>query len=112
MIKSNIFILESETGWEQINEGMRRQMLGYDDRIMMVKIDFCIGGIGAVHSHVHHQCSYVVSGIFEFTINGETKIVKAGDALYMEPDIPHGVKCLEAGILIDTFSPVRTDFLK
>jgi len=112
MTQSKNFIFESAIEWEQINEGMRRQILGYDDRIMMVKIDFLVGGVGAVHAHVHHQCSYVVSGVFEFTINGETKIVKAGDALYMEPDIPHGVKCLEAGLLIDTFSPVRTDFLK
>jgi len=112
MIHSNNFIFESSGEWEQINEGMRRQILGYDDRIMMVKIDFLVGGVGAVHSHVHNQCSYVVSGAFEFTINGETKIVKAGDALYMAPDIPHGVKCLEAGLLIDTFTPVRTDFLK
>jgi quercetin dioxygenase-like cupin family protein len=54
----------------------------------------------------------VASGKFEFTINGETKIVEAGDGVYMEPDVLHGCKCLEAGILIDCFSPMRQDFLK
>jgi len=78
----------------------------------MVKIDFLKGGEGAVHSHDHRQCSYVISGVFEFNINGEKKVVKMGDGLYMEPNIPHGVICLESGLLIDTFSPVRTDFLK
>jgi len=112
MIQSDNFIYESAIEWEQINKGMRRQILGYDDQIMMVKIDFLKGGEGAVHSHVHRQCSYVVSGVFEFNINGEKKVVKMGDGLYMEPNIPHGVICLESGLLIDTFSPVRTDFLK
>ena len=43
---------------------------------------------------------------------GKIVIVKAGDGIYMEPDIIHGAVCLEAGILIDTFSPMRADFLK
>ena len=111
MDKSNNFIFEEETNWFHVNEGMRRQILGYDEQMMMVKIEFKTGGIGSEHTHNHRQCSYVVSGVFEFQIGGETQIVKAGDGLYMEPNILHGVKCLEEGILIDTFSPVREDFL-
>ena len=45
-------------------------------------------------------------------IKGEKKILVAGDGFYAEPDVPHGVVCLEAGVLIDAFSPVRADFLK
>jgi len=112
MIHSENFLDETSIEWEQLNEGMRRQILGFDDQIMMVKIKFMTGAEGTVHSHVHSQCSYVVSGIFEFNINGVTKIVKSGDGLYMEPNVLHGVKCLEAGLLIDTFSPLRSDFLK
>jgi quercetin dioxygenase-like cupin family protein len=112
MIRSNNYIAESTVEWEQVNEGMRRQILGFDDSIMMVKVEFLKGGEGPVHSHVHSQCSYVVSGVFEFNIDGIKKVVKHGDGLYMEPNIPHGVNCLEAGLLIDTFSPMRADFLK
>ena len=112
MSNSNNFLFSSAIEWEQLNWGMRRQILGYDDRIMMVKVDFLTGGVGDVHSHVHCQSTYVVSGVFEFEINGEKHIVKAGDGLYMESNVSHGVKCLEAGLLIDTFSPVRKDFLK
>ena len=110
-MKSENFIFDNQTEWVQINEGMRRQMLGYDAEMMMVKVEFKTGGIGSAHTHVHRQCSYVVSGIFEFQVGEEIKIVKAGDGLYMEPNVLHGVKCLEAGVLIDTFSPVREDFL-
>ena len=112
MTQSNNFIFESTIEWEQINEGMRRQILGYDDQIMMVKIEFLKGGEASVHSHVHRQCSYVISGEFEFNNNGDKKVVKKGDGLFMEPNVTHGVICIESGQLIDTFSPVRADFLK
>jgi quercetin dioxygenase-like cupin family protein len=53
----------------------------------------------------------VASGKFELTIEGEKRILEAGDGYYVAPDELHGCVCLEAGILIDTFSPVRADFL-
>ena len=52
------------------------------------------------------------AGKFEFTINGVKKIVSAGDCLYKEPDAVHGCVCLEPGMLIDCFSPMRADFLE
>lgn len=50
----------------------------------------------------------------EFTVNiGDKKqVLRAGDGYYVAPNLPHGCVCLEAGILIDTFSPMREDFLK
>ena len=35
-----------------------------------------------------------------------------GDGYFVAPNLPHGCVCLEAGVLIDTFSPMREDFLK
>ena len=49
---------------------------------------------------------------FEVTINGKKQILSIGDGFYAEPDADHGVICLESGILLDSFSPVRKDFLK
>ena len=46
------------------------------------------------------------------TIDGETKIVKQGDSVYMPSNAEHGVTCLEEGILVDVFNPMRKDFLK
>ncbi|MBA1884155.1 cupin domain-containing protein, partial [Escherichia coli] len=56
--------------------------------------------------------TYVLSGIFEFTIGDEVRTVKTGDTLYMQPNIVHGCKCLEKGVLLDIFTPQRQDFLK
>ena len=110
--QSKNFILESETQWESVGDGVTRQILGYDAQIMTVKVQFEAGAEGYVHKHPHVQTTYVASGVFLFKVGEETHTVKAGDGLYMEPNVEHGTVCLEAGILIDTFSPVREDFLK
>ena len=81
-------------------------------RFWDTKVKFEQGAVGTPHTHYHTQTTYVASGKFEFTVNGEKQIVSAGDGVYIEPDAEHGCTCLEAGILIDCFSPMRADFLK
>ena len=109
---SNVFMYENDMEWEPAGEGVTRQIVGYNENIMMVKVKFEKGGVGTAHTHKHTQVTYVVSGAFEFTIGDEKKVVKAGDALYMEPNVEHGRVCLEEGLLIDCFNPYRDDFLK
>lgn len=109
--RSKTFLFEKDNEWESVGEGVVRQIMGYDGQIMTVKVKFEQGACGLPHSHYHSQTTYVASGKFEFTVAGETKVVLPGDGIYMEPDIEHSCRCLEAGIVIDTFSPMRADFL-
>lgn len=110
--RSKTFLHENEIEWERVGEDIVRQIMGYDGQSMLVKVKFeKSGAVGAMHSHYHTQTSYVVSGKFELTINGESRIVTAGDGFYIEPDVEHGCLCIEPGILIDCFSPMRADFI-
>ena len=109
---SNVWQIEKEMQWENVGEGVRRQIMGYDKDLMLVKVDFQKGAVGSLHAHPHSQATYVVSGKFELTIGDEKKVIEAGDGYYVAPDVLHGCVCLEPGILIDTFSPAREDFLK
>jgi len=111
MNKQNIFIENDNIPWEQAADGVRRKIMAYDESLMLVKVEFQTGAVGALHQHYHKQISHVESGVFETEINGEKKILKAGDAYYIPPNIIHGVICLEAGVLIDCFSPMREDFI-
>ena len=78
--ESNNFQFEAEMPWESAGEGIVRQIMGYNDNLMMVKVKFETGAIGTPHTHP-------------------------------KPGILNGCICLEAGVLIDTFSPMREDFL-
>ncbi len=109
--RSDIYQIESEIEWQNPAPGIQRQIMAYDGQLMMVKVKFEKGAVGTPHTHYHSQATYVASGRFELEIGGQKKILSAGDGYYVEPDELHGCVCLEAGILIDTFSPMRADFL-
>ena len=70
------------------------------------------GAVGALHHHPHTQITYVVSGAFEFTVDGVTRTVHKGDTILKEDGVEHGCVCTEAGILLDIFTPMREDFVK
>jgi len=108
---SKTAILSKSSEWEQLGPGLSRQILGWDNQIMMVKVKFEKGAIGAPHTHFHTQTSFCHSGKFEFTIDGEKHVIEPGDGLYIAPNLLHSAVCLEAGVVLDVFSPVREDFL-
>lgn len=92
-------------------EGVTRRILAHTDTLMCVENQFETGAVGALHSHPHTQITYVLSGVFSFTIEGETRTVRRGDTLLKTNGVEHGCVCLEAGALLDIFTPMREDFL-
>ncbi|WP_133011983.1 cupin domain-containing protein [Marinomonas flavescens] len=112
MNQSDVFSYANTTEIEDIGGGLKRQILGYNDELMMVKIWFDKGAIGYNHAHRHSQITYIVEGEFYFNIDGVTKVLSAGDSCLIPPHADHGATCPMGGILIDTFSPPREDFLR
>ena len=106
-----VFIENGDVSWEQTAEGVKRKIMSYDDKLMLVKVSFEKGAVGQLHQHYHSQITHVESGTFEVQINGDKKVLKAGDAYYIPPHVLHGCVCLEPGVLIDVFSPMREDFI-
>lgn len=102
--------IASDIHWEDAGEGIVRQIMGYDEHLMMVKVKFKQGAVGTLQKHPYTQSTYVASGCFEVTIGDEKKVLQAGDGYYVAPNLPHGCVCLEAGVLVDTFTPMRKDF--
>jgi quercetin dioxygenase-like cupin family protein len=111
-LQSNKFQLSDQIQWEDAASGIQRQVYGYDSSIMLVKIKFEKDAVGTLHQHHHSQVSYVESGVFELNIGNEKKILKKGDGYFVLPNTIHGCICIEEGVLIDVFSPLREDFLK
>jgi quercetin dioxygenase-like cupin family protein len=105
------FVDGSTAEVEQLEPGIRRQILGQGPDLMLCRVWFDTGTAGAVHSHPHSQSTFVESGRFQITIDGVTRELAAGDACYVAPYVEHGAACVEAGVLIDAFSPARADFL-
>jgi len=88
-----------------------RRVLAERRDLMLVEFAFAADGIGLPHSHPHVQSTFVKSGRFEFTISGESFEVGPGDALVIPSGAVHSCRALEPGVLIDSFTPRRDDFL-
>jgi quercetin dioxygenase-like cupin family protein len=108
----NVFIENNEIEWEVVGQGVKRKIMAYDESLMLVRVEFEKGGIGNLHHHYHSQITHVESGKFEISMGGVKKILTVGDCFYAPPNVEHGAICLEAGVLIDVFSPMREDFMK
>ncbi len=109
--KKQRWVPHSDAVPEPGGAGVTRRVLAYTDGLMCVENTFEKGAEGKLHTHPHTQITYVVSGVFAFTIGGETRTVRAGDTLLKEDGVEHGCVCEEAGVLLDIFTPMREDFV-
>lgn len=110
--KATGFIENKNIPWETTGPGVRRKIMAWDEKLMIVKVEFEKGGIGTLHHHPHSQITHIESGAFEVEIDGTKKILNAGDVFCIPSNAVHGVVCLEKGVLIDAFSPMREDFVE
>ncbi|TDS16097.1 Cupin domain-containing protein [Sphingobacterium paludis] len=111
MTMENLFGIDQHIAWFDLGNGVQRKVMSHNDQLMVVKVRFAKGAIGELHTHPHIQISYVSSGKFKFSIAGDEHILREGDTCIVPANAVHGCSCLEAGELIDSFTPSRTDFL-
>jgi quercetin dioxygenase-like cupin family protein len=63
-----------------------------------------------LHHHVHEQMMHVVSGEFQFELDGKSTICKTGDIVVIPSNVPHFGKALTDCQLMDVFTPARDEY--
>ncbi|MGD9929148.1 MAG: cupin domain-containing protein [Mangrovibacterium sp.] len=109
-------LLFEQTPYEKVREGLERKII-HTNNLMTVLIDFSDGPWSEPeppHSHPHEQTSYVASGEIIFFCEGEDPVrLKAGDMFAVASGKKHTIQLLsEKARLVDSFNPIREDFLK
>jgi len=94
-----------------IGGGITRRILAHEGGMMIVEATFQKGAVGTAHRHPHQQVSYILSGKFRYTMDGESYILEKGDTYYVPPEVLHGAEALEDSVILDVFTPQREDFL-
>ena len=79
--------------------------------LMLVSFRFEAKAEGKLHIHRHVQSTFVKAGQFRFTVGDTVTEVGPGDSFVILSEAVHGCVCLEAGELIDCFTPRCYDFL-
>jgi len=98
-----------------VREGLERKIVHTGD-LMTVLLDFSDGPWKEKeppHSHPHVQTSYIAEGEIIFYCEDELdQHLKAGDMFEVPSGKLHTIKLLtEKARLVDSFSPIREDFL-
>ena len=104
-----------ETIMTPVKAGVSRRLV-HAKNLMMVVIDFINGPWPEPepqHHHFHEQTTYVAEGEVRFFCEGEEEqVLKAGDLFWVPSGKKHGIQLLsETARLIDSFHPVREDFI-
>ena len=109
--KNEQWVFYKDIEGQTTTPGVVRKVLAYSDDTMCVENTFEEGTAVPPHGHPHTQIAYVASGRFRFTIGSEVREVGKGDTLCMRNGVMHGCVCLEKGVVLDSFTPIREDFL-
>ncbi len=100
---------------EKFRPGFTRHIL-QTPNLMTVVLDIDNGPWDApdpYHSHPHEQITYLVEGEILFLAEGQEPCrMTAGDLFAVPSGVPHSIQLLSGRArLVDTFNPIREDFL-
>jgi quercetin dioxygenase-like cupin family protein len=100
---------------EKITPSHERRLVHLDN-LMVVVCNFSNGPMAQPdkpHNHPHEQITYVEKGELYFFIGDEKYHLNDGDLVIIPPDAFHTIQTISKDVrLIDSFSPIRKDFLK
>lgn len=88
---------------------MRRS--AYLDGVMITFFDFEPNAVIPRHHHSNQQITWVISGAMEFELDGEKRVLQAGDGALIPPDTPHSAVVLDEPCrALDAWHPIRDDY--
>ena len=95
-------------------KGVNLDSLATGEKSMVTKMNYVTGNFATIHTHPHEQCGYVISGKYHLIVDGEEKIdviMRPGDSYAIPGNTPHSFEVIEAGEVVDVFTPLREDYL-
>lgn len=105
------FFSESDLQTRQLLEGITLRAVS-GDMTMMTIFEFEPDAAIPSHKHPHEQITYVIEGELEFTVEGESKILRKGDGVVIYSNHEHSAKVLKASAkAVDAWYPRREDYL-
>jgi len=90
--------------------GVARRAVWLDD-VMLTFFAFDPGAVIPGHEHPHEQITVVTKGAMEFTLDGETRLLHAGEGVCIPPNTTHSATILDDPTeAIDAWNPPRNDY--
>lgn len=104
-------ITKKEDAKKRMFKGVSLDSLAVGEKSMVCKMNYVVGNFATEHKHPHEQSGYVISGKYLMTLDGQEYELKPGDSYAVPGNTAHSFKVIEAGEVIDVFTPIREDYL-
>lgn len=92
-------------------KGVNFELLSMGKKSMITKMNYKAGNKVPSHNHPNEQAGYVVSGKIRIMFADKDQILTHGDSYVIPENINHSVEVIEAGEVIDVFTPPRNDYI-
>ena len=103
------FILPSELSEKEVFPGYRGRFV-HTDKLTLVYWTIAVDAPLPEHSHPHEQVSNLISGEYELTIEGQSRVLRAGELAVIPSGSLHSGRSLSPCEIIDIFHPIREDY--
>jgi quercetin dioxygenase-like cupin family protein len=106
-----VFFSESGLKAKEVLDGVvLRSVSG--EKTMMTFFEFGPDSVIPPHRHPHEQITYIMEGEMEFSIEGETRVLKKGDGVVIPSNREHGARVLAGPArAVDAWYPIREDYI-
>jgi unsaturated pyranuronate lyase len=98
--------------------GVPRQFLGVDFVVLSIGNDSMVAKMlykstdnVPFHKHPNEQSGYVISGKYILQFSGQSYELTQGDSYSIPANVEHSIEIVEAGEVLDVFTPIRQDYL-
>lgn len=83
----------------------------HSDNLTFAFWDVKAGSILPKHAHIHEQISQITEGEFELTIDNNVFLLNQGKIAVIPSNAEHSGKAITDCKIIDTFYPLREDYM-
>jgi quercetin dioxygenase-like cupin family protein len=104
-------IVKSKEAQQREFMGVSFDLFAVGEKSMVARMNYTADNFVPFHQHPHEQSGYVISGKFRLQFGDVDEILEPGDTYSIGGNTQHSIEVIEAGQVVDFFSPPREDFL-
>ncbi|NOX86620.1 MAG: cupin domain-containing protein [Chlorobi bacterium] len=104
-------IVKSTESKKREFKGIDFELLANGKKLMITRMNYKTGDKAPFHNHPNEQAGYVISGKIRIRFAGHDRVLTAGDSYVIPGNTNHSIEVIEAGEVIDVFTPPREDYM-
>jgi len=105
------FVVKKENAVKKQFLGVAFEVLAIGKESMVTKMPYKDADFVPFHKHPNEQNGYVITGRYKLMFDQKEYLLVKGDSYSIPANMEHSMEIIEAGEIIDVFTPVRQDYL-